>query len=556
MTPVIPESAPFSPQQRAWLNGFFAGVFAADANGNSFVDTSSNTTYMNGNGATTFNMSNGAETTVVDAAPVEDDDFPWHDSALPMAERMDMVKEKPLERKLMAAMAQLDCGQCGYLCQSYGEALAHGKEKNIGLCVPGGKETKKKLKELIELSSNGVKPVAKPVAATKPIATNNGHAHGHAEELYTRQHPFAAKLLETRNLNKSGSQKETRLIRISLAGSGLTYEAGDSLGLWPENCGELVHEIMQLLGATGDESVCYNSKTQSLSQTLLQETDLRKPTEELLQLLADCAEDHTHTAALQKMIADDEYDDWEVVDLLLEFRSARPGLEDFVAALSPLQPRLYSISSSINACPDEVHLTVAAVRYEQRMRQRKGVASTFLADRVAEGGTVRIFFHRAPHFRLPTDLSVPVIMVGPGTGIAPFRAFLQDRSVSSNATNGTLKNWLFFGDQKKATDFLYEDELTNYQQQGVLTRLDTAFSRDGTAKDYVQHRMLENGQELWNWFNQGGYFFICGDAKRMAKDVHETLIKIVAEHSGCSTEKAQEYLQNMVKQGRYCRDVY
>jgi len=255
------------------------------------------------------------------------------------------------------------------------------------------------------------------------------------------------------------------------------------------------------------------------------------------------------------MIADDGPgipEGYEVLDLLTQFPSARPSLEEFAAALAPLQPRLYSISSSLKAHPEQVHLTVGVVRYlNLRGRQCKGVASTYLADRVRPGQKVRIFVQTSHGFRLPGSPETPVIMVGPGTGVAPFRAFLQERR-----TTGGTRNWLFFGDQKSDADYLYREELEGYLADRVLSRLSTAFSRDQDRKIYVQHRMLEEADDLWSWLQQGAHFYVCGDAKRMAADVDQALKQIIAERGKMTPEHAKAFVADMAKAGRYQRDVY
>jgi sulfite reductase (NADPH) flavoprotein alpha-component len=240
-----------------------------------------------------------------------------------------------------------------------------------------------------------------------------------------------------------------------------------------------------------------------------------------------------------------------VVDILQAFPQAKFTAEELVKVLRKLQPRLYSIASSPKAYPEDIHLTVAIVRYELHGRDRQGVCSTYLADRVNDA-TMPVFIHSAKHFRQPEDTSVPVIMVGPGTGIAPFRAFLQEREV----LNATGKSWLFFGDRNRGTDFLYEDEINAWQSKGVLHRLDTAFSRDQAEKVYVQHRMMENAAELWQWLEEGGYFYVCGDASRMAKDVDEALHRIVEQAGGKSKEEAAAYVEELKKAKRYRKDVY
>jgi sulfite reductase (NADPH) flavoprotein alpha-component len=287
---------------------------------------------------------------------------------------------------------------------------------------------------------------------------------------------------------------------------------------------------------------------------LLREYSLGRPSDDLIERLVECAADPDEADHLTRLR--DGEDDWidtaDLLDVLRRHPSARIEAEQIVTMLSSLQPRLYSISSSLRAHPGEVHLTVGVVRYVKGDRLRKGVASTYLAERVHPGAEVRVFVHPSHRFQLPDDGDTPMIMVGPGTGIAPFRAFLEERL----AVGAPGKNWLFFGDQSRATDFLYEEELRKFQQAGLLTRLDTAFSRDQAEKVYVQTRMRERSRELWDWLEEGAHFYVCGDAKRMASDVDRALQQVVIEQGGRSLEAARAYVANLTKTGRYQRDVY
>ena len=377
--------------------------------------------------------------------------------------------------------------------------------------------------------------------------------------LYSRKNPFPAPHLLNRRLSGPSSQKETRHHEISLAGSGLRYEVGDSLGVFASNDPGLVEEILSAIKTSGGETVTGNDGgTKTLREALLHDFIITTPSKEFLAALVAKAGDAvaelaalTGDAARKKEL---EAYLWgrEVIDFLL----AHPGLswsaEEFVKALRKLQPRLYSIASSQNAVGEAVHLTIATVRYETFGRKRSGVASTFLADRTAGEAGVPVFVHTAKHFRLPEDPATPVIMVGPGTGVAPFRAYLQERK----ALGGGGKNWLFFGEQRRDSDFLYGAELEALQAEGVLTRLDLAFSRDQEQKVYVQHRMREASAELYAWLEAGAHFFVCGDGERMAKDVDAELRAIVARESGCSEEAAAEYVEAMKKAKRYKKDVY
>ena len=532
--PLLPESAPFSASQRAWLNGFFAGLLNIDEAGKVSVATDSAQ----------------ATATVVE----EDEEFLWHDPALAMDERLTLAQDKPYPRVLMAAMAQLDCGSCGYLCQTYAEAIASGADKDISKCTPGGRETKAKLKELIAL-----KPADAEVPATAPAALP---APGEGEPLYSRDHPFPAPILEIRPLNRKDSQKDVRFVSFGLRGSGLQYEVGDALGVYPENCDELVQEILDELQASGDEPThSPEGRVIPARVALSAAYVVNRVSEEFLEALSGLAANEEDRAKLEELASTDAgnyLEGRDVLDILHDHPSARPTTASHVgfliSKLAPLRPRLYSISSSLKAHPDEVHLTVGMVRYKglTNERMRKGVASTFLGDRAFTHGKVGVFVQPSHGFRPPSNGDTPLIMVGPGTGIAPFRAFLEERV----ATGAKGKNWLFFGDQKRETDFLFQSEIEDYQSQGVLNKLSLAFSRDQAEKIYVQTRMLEEGAELWRWLDEGAHFTVCGDASRMAKDVDAALHVIIAEHGGKSEEQAKAYVAQMTKDGRYGRDVY
>jgi sulfite reductase (NADPH) flavoprotein alpha-component len=375
---------------------------------------------------------------------------------------------------------------------------------------------------------------------------------------WSRKNPFPAPLLVNRKLTGSASEKDTRHYEISLAGSGLTYEVGDSLGIFPSNPPDLVEEIITALKATGDELVPgADGNPKPLREALLKDYAIKEVSKQFLAALVEKAGD---AAPLLRELQDPERKAdleeylWgmEYIDFLLDHPSVTFAPEEFVKLTRKLIPRLYSIASSIKAHPEQVHLTVATVRYESHGRQRKGIASTLLAERVEIGATIPVFFHVAKGFRLPEDGATPIIMVGPGTGVAPFRAYLQDRK----ASGATGKNWLFFGEQREKEDFLYREEFEQLQKEGVLTRFDTAFSRDQEKKVYVQHRMLENGAEIWAWLSEGAHFYVCGDAARMAKDVDAALHQIVETH-GCKTpEEAAQYMEALKKEKRYKRDVY
>jgi sulfite reductase (NADPH) flavoprotein alpha-component len=531
--PLLPETAPFNPDQRAWLNGFFAGLLG-------------------------LQQPTGAP---VATAPVEDDaEYPWHDPALALDERMTMAEAKPAKLKLMAAMGQLDCGQCGYLCKSYADAIANGEEKDLSKCVPGGKPTAKMLKKLLEESPASASN--QTLSSTGILSTNavgtpaNASVSNSIGVEPTRNRPAKIKLLRCDELNVAGGEKDTRAVALSLEKTNMTYEPGDSLGVWPTNNPDEVELILSILRAKGSKAVTIEGDAITARDALTNKVNLREPTAELFALMAEHATLDFEAQRLALLAENDdraaEYGIHDVFDTLVKFRSARPPVSQFVQTLARLQPRLYSIASSLNAHPGEVHLTVAVVRYDLNGRRYQGLGSGFFADHLREGRPVPAFIQKSHGFKLPKDPSTPIIMVGPGTGIAPFRAFLQERAL----TKGGSKNWLFFGAPHSATDFLYEQELKKYADDGVLTKLSLAFSRDQSEKIYVQHRMTEHAAELWSWLNNGAYFYVCGDAKRMASDVDHALTGVAVSEGGMTQDEAKAWVKKLAQDGRYLRDVY
>ena len=379
---------------------------------------------------------------------------------------------------------------------------------------------------------------------------------------YDRLNPFPAPILDIRPLTRKDSQKDVRFVSFGLRGSGLEYQAGDALGVFPENDGELVAEIAQELDATGEEPTPTPEGFVVPARLALEKGYVvNRVSDDFLEKLSEMAARDDERERLLHL-AQDDADDYlhgrDVLDILHDFPSARPRhareVGALISSLDPLQPRLYSISSSSKAFPNEVHLTVGVVRYgrDGSPRQRKGVASTFLSDRSSIGHKVGIFNHQSHGFRPPTSSDAPMIMVGPGTGIAPFRAFLQERRELGHKG----KNWLFFGDQRRECDFLFQTEIEEFIASGHLNKFDAAFSRDQAQKVYVQHKMLENAPELWRWLEEGGHFYVCGDASRMAKDVDNALKKVVEEQGQMSSDAAKDYVANLSATGRYGRDVY
>jgi sulfite reductase (NADPH) flavoprotein alpha-component len=372
-----------------------------------------------------------------------------------------------------------------------------------------------------------------------------------AEPGRSRDNPVPTTFVSRRLLNKAGSEKETWHIDFDLTGSGLDYVVGDSFGIFASNDLGHVDQIIALLGASHTTEV----RGRTLRDVLTDEVSLAPAPDSLFELISFITGGAQREKARALAQGDDPDGDAATLDVmaaLQKFSGVRPHPEAFVEALEPLQPRLYSISSSHNATPGKLSLTVDCVRYVVGKRRRLGLASIFLAERIKPGDKVKVYIQKAHSFALPQDPKVPIIMIGPGTGIAPFRAFLLDRK----ATGAPGKNWLFFGHQRSSCDFFYGDELNAMKTAGLLTRLSLAWSRDGDKKFYVQDRMREVGRELWSWLAEGANVYICGDAKRMAKDVERALVDIVAQHGARSTDEAVSFVGELKKKGRFQQDVY
>ena len=391
------------------------------------------------------------------------------------------------------------------------------------------------------------------VRKSKPIICRPFNmSHSADSSSPTKDNPYQSKLLVNRLLT-AGSDKETRHFELSLEGSSLSYEPGDSLGVIPENSPQVVDDLLQAVGLTGEERVqigeasltLRDSLTFRLACTTLSKIQIKKfnefaKSDKLTDLLLPANRDAFADYLWGR----------ELIDLFIEFPQQGMSADDFVGLLRPMPPRLYSIASSIKAHEEQVHLTVAVVRYDTHGRKREGVCSSYLADRV--GTSIPSYFHPNKNFKLPQDGNVPIIMVGPGTGIAPFRAFIEER----RTVGSTGKNWLFFGDRSSKTDYLYGEEWEKYRSDGLLTELDLAWSRDQSEKEYVQHKMLTKGRELFAWLQEGAYFYVCGDASRMAKDVDLALRQIAATEGGMSEEDAAKWVKSLQKEKRYLKDVY
>ena len=372
------------------------------------------------------------------------------------------------------------------------------------------------------------------------------------ESQYTKQNPYAAELLVSQKITGRDSAKDVRHVEIDLGESGLTYQVGDALGVWFVNSASLVKELITALKLSADEKVSIKDLSLTLSEALTAQLEITQTAPAFLEFWAGVSGDKKLTALAEDKNAAREYSAKHQIVDIVKAASAEVTAQAFVDALRKITPRLYSIASSQTEVEEEVHLTVDLVSYEHGGATRFGGASGFLANDVGEGATVKVFVEHNNNFRLPADGNTPVIMVGPGTGVAPFRAFMQEREASEAEGD----NWMFFGDQTLTQDFLYQVEWQGYLKSGLLTKMDVAFSRDQAEKIYVQDRIKENAKEVFEWLERGAHLYICGDANRMAKDVHQTLVEIIAEHGQLSIEQAEDYLKSLRSHKRYQKDVY
>jgi sulfite reductase (NADPH) flavoprotein alpha-component len=578
-TPHIPLDAPYSANQRAWLSGFFAGMHTR------MIQTASS---ANQDDARLLHIIYGSQTGNAEAVANEAATIAKTHGLKPIVKSMDEIETDAFAKieHLLVITSTYGEGEMpdnaqllwDSISSDTASAMHHIKysvlalgDTSYDLFCQAGKDWDNRLAELgatriyertdcdvdFEESAQtwltAVIPLMTDGTSTATIIDTT--AGTKEKPQYNRKNPFPGKLLVNRIVTDPKSSKETRHYEISIAGSGLNYEAGDALCVIPSNCPDLVADIMQAIGCQGDEEEPVNGELIPLKEALQTRFEIKLPSKEFVEEIAKRSGDQE----LNGMLASDDKEElskylWgrDTIDLLLQFPQVEFSAAELISLLKPLQHRAYSISSSGKVHPETVHLTVASVRYESHGRQHKGVCSTFLADRADESTEVRCFFTPNKVFRVPEDNTLPMIMVGPGTGLAPFRAFLQEREFRK----ATGKNWLFFGDRNAATDFMYREELEAMQQSGLLTKLDLAFSRDQEAKIYVQDRMREHGAELYSWLEQGGYFFVCGDAYRMAKDVDKALHDVISEHGQLTTPQAVEYVNQLKKDKRYVRDVY
>ena len=574
--PFIPETAPFNADQRAWLNGFLAGMYSSDSSGGAAIAAPATpVTILFGSqtgmsetlckkAAKQLKASN-CTPTIVDMSDCSVDDLKDMQNLLIITSTYGEGDPPDNAQSLHAALladgapslAGLQYSVLGLGDSSYVDFCQCSKEFDARLEALGAT----RCADMVECDGDADEPFAQWMASVQTVLGEAGAAAATPIEddteddgpQYTKKNPFAAQLLKTVNLNKEGSSKATHHVEISLEGSGIDYEVGDALGVLPENNARLVEEMIEAAGFEVDElTPLPHDPDATLLDALRFHYDISVLTQPFL--LA-CARLTKHPE-LKAIVADEakskEYMAGRgLVDPIIDFEVKFPTTEYLVAPLKQLSPRLYSISSSPNAHPGEVHLTVGKVTYDTHGRQRQGVCSTYLSDHQLDR-PVKVYMHSNKAFRLTENNDAPSIMIGPGTGIAPFRAFLEEREV--RGAKG--KNWLLFGDQHQASDFLYEEQITTWMKSGLLTRFDTAFSRDQAEKIYVQNRIVEHAEEFYAWLEEGGFIYICGDASRMAKDVDAAIHKAVEIAGGKSAEEAKAYVEALKKAKRYLRDVY
>lgn len=588
---MLPENSPFSPDQRksldsllagfdslqrGWLSGYLAAGSAAPVSAAPAASTKLTVLY----GTESGNAEELADRAVKDA---KKKGFKAVMKNMADLSPKDLEKEKNLllivstwgdgeapetavgfHKKFMEEDLKLDgisYSVCGLGDTSYEKFCEIGKQFDSRLEKLGGKRVADRVDCDVDYEDafndwfgSALKALA-PEVSVAPAAAYPAVVPAGGTE-FGKKNPFPSEVVENLLLNGNGSKKETIHVELSLENSGLAYEPGDSLAVLAKNCPEMIKDVLNAAKLKGTEEVeVKGAGKKLLADALREDFDITALSKAVLKKLAAACK----SEKLEDLLKDDAKDKLreyiygrEIVDALLDFAPDGLSAEALAGVFRKLPVRLYSIASSPLAHPDEVHLTVAAVRYDTHGRERKGVCSTYLADVAKSGDLVPVFVQPNKNFRLPADGNTPVIMVGPGTGVAPFRAFVEHRAALE--TKG--KNWLLFGDQHYLFDFLYQLEWQDHLKNGDLTKLDLAFSRDQPEKVYVQDKMLENGAELFAWLEEGAHFYVCGDAGRMAADVHEALISVVKNYGAMSREEAEEYVEGLKKAKRYQRDVY
>jgi len=580
--PFIPEDAPFTGDQKSWLAGFLAGVQSARA----MTDKQSvGKPEQAGLSAPVVNILYGTQTGNAEALAMDAASAATSRGFKPVVQGLDDVSMEAFAvmKSVIITIATYGEGEMPDNAGLFWEALTNSDmpklpEMQFGVLALGdtgydefcqaGKLIDMRLEQLgavrlvdrldcdVDYEDIAEEWINKTIPLTSDAAPQKSVVEAPVKvekSAWNRKNPYPATLSVNQLLSGSNSDKEIRHYEFDLADSGITYEAGDALNVMPINDPLLVEALLSRLSVEADLMI--DGQDQPVGDLLTHKYEISTPSRNMIALIEERAEDEMLTHVVKhgdkETLADFLWGK-DTLDLLNINPQVSFGIDEFIKLLKPLQHRAYSISSSPKAHPNSVHLTVASVRWRSEDRDHCGVCSTFLADRVETKSKAGIFVSPNKAFRVPANDDAPVIMVGPGTGVAPFRAFLEERQ----ARQAAGKNWLFFGDQTKADDFIYQQQLTEMYDSGLLARFDTAFSRDQKDKVYVQHKMVEHGEELFKWLQTGAYFYVCGDATRMAKDVDKALADIVANQGAMSSDKATEYVNNLKREKRYLRDVY
>ena len=579
----IPTDAPFNKEQRTWINGFIAGIQSQRlfSTSKSSSDIEKSTNIINilygtqtgnseelANDAASIASSRGYEAQISELDSIDMSELSKMENAVLVVSTYG-EGEMPdnagifwdaLSSDIAPRLDQLKYGVLALGDTSYDEFCQAGKLIDTRLEQLGAVRMAPRIDcdvDYDELAADWLDKTIIPLSKKNDIVQPTGLATGESKTKqnkkteWNKKNPFFAKVNENLLLSGTGSAKEIRHISFELGESNIQYQPGDALGVMPLNAPDLVNAILAQLGAKFDQML--TDHDECLGQLLTKSLEIMTPSKELIYQV----DKYANCSTLRKAIGNKDMLEkflWgkDVLDLISLVPRNVVNANEFVTWLRPLQHRAYSISSSPKIHETEIHLTVAAVRWNYNYRVHKGVASTFLADHSDKENKTGIFLQRNKNFRIPIDNNVPMIMVGPGTGIAPFRAFLQERK----AIGASGMNWLFFGDQHRKSDFLYETEFLDMKKTGFLNRLDLAFSRDQSDKVYVQNKMLESGEALYAALENGGTFYVCGDAGRMAKDVDKALHKIISIHGGISSDKSIDYVNGLKREKRYLRDVY